>query len=118
LRVKAIVALTLGLGLLLPNAARVDASTAKGTASLRLAAVHPVSLRGSRFLNGERVKVVAFSQGRTRAKIVTAGNTGTFVVRFANLPFDRCQGFRAVARGEDGSTAVFKLPDVMCPPRG
>jgi hypothetical protein len=116
--VKAVVALTLCLGLLLPSAARVDASTEKRTALLRLATTHPVALRGSRFLSGERVKVVAFSQGRTRSKIVTAGNTGTFVVRFTDLPFDRCQGFRAVARGEDGSTAVFKLPDVMCPPRG
>jgi hypothetical protein len=115
--VKAIVALTLALGLLLPSAARVDASTAKRTASLRLAAAHPISLRGSRFLSGERVTVVASSQGRTRAKTTTAGGSGTFLVTFAGMPFDRCQGFRATARGARGSIAVYKLPDVMCPPR-
>jgi hypothetical protein len=116
--VKAIVALTLALGLLLPSAAPVAASTAKRTALLRLAAPHPVSLRGSRFLSGERVTVMASSQGRVRTKGVTAGATGTFVVRFTDMPFDRCQGFLAVARGARGSIAVYKLPDVMCPPRG
>ncbi|HKG10749.1 MAG TPA: hypothetical protein VKB07_09260 [Gaiellaceae bacterium] len=115
---KAVVALTLVVGLLLPSAASVEASTAKRTALLRLAAPHPVSLRGSRFLTGERVTVMASSQGRIRTKSVRAGSAGTFLVRFTDLPFDRCQGFLAVARGARGSVAVYKLPDVMCPPRG
>ena len=115
---KAIVALTLALGLLLPSASRVEASTAKRTAVLRLATAHPVALRGSRFLSGERVTVVAASQARARSKTVTAGDTGTFLVRFTGLPFDRCDGFRATARGARGSIALFKLPDAMCPPRG
>jgi hypothetical protein len=116
--VKAVVALTLAVGLLLPSAARVEASSAKRTASLRLAASHPVTLRGSRFLSGERVTVTASSQGRSRAKSVTAAASGTFLVRFTGMPFDRCEGFLAVARGARGSVAVYKLPDVMCPPRG
>jgi hypothetical protein len=116
--VKALAALTLALALLLPAAARVEASTAKRTASLRLASAHPVSLRGSRFLSGERVTVVASSQGRIRTRTVTAADAGTFVVRFTRLPFDRCEGFLAVARGARGSFAVYKLPDLMCPPRG
>jgi hypothetical protein len=116
--VKALVALTLALALLLPAAGRVEASTAKRTALLRLVAAKPVSLRGSRFLSGERVAVVAASQGRMRSRTVTAAQAGTFVVRFAGLPFDRCEGFLAVARGARGSFAVYKLPDVMCPPRG
>jgi hypothetical protein len=117
-RVKALAALTLALALLLPAAARVEASTAKRTASLRLATAHPVALRGSRFLSGERVTVVASSQGRIRSRTVTAGDAGTFLVRFAGMPFDRCEGFLAVARGSRGSLAVYKLPDLMCPPRG
>jgi hypothetical protein len=116
--VKGVVALTLALGLLLPSAANVEASTAKRTALLRLAAPHPVTLRGSRFLTGERVTVIASSQGRIRTKSVTAGTAGTFRVRFTDMPFDRCQGFLAVARGARGSVAVYKLPDLMCPPRG
>jgi hypothetical protein len=116
--VKALVALTVALALLLPSAARSDASTAKRTASLRLAAAQPVSLGGSRFLDGERVTVVASSQGRMRSRTVTAGDAGTFLVRFTGMPFDRCHGFLAVARGARGSFAVYKLPDLMCPPRG
>jgi hypothetical protein len=115
--VKAVVALTIAVGLLLPSAARVEASPAKRTALLRLAAPHPVSLRGSRFLSGERVTVMASSQGRIKTKSVTAAAAGTFLVRFTDMPFDRCQGFLAVARGARGSVAVYKLPDVMCPPR-
>jgi len=116
--VKALVVLTLAVGLLLPSAARVDASTPERTASLRLAATHPVSLRGSRFLAGERVNVVAASQGRRGSRAVTATSGGTFTVGFGTMPFDRCQGFVAVARGARGSFAVYKLPDLMCPPRG
>ena len=115
---KALAALTLALGLLLPAVARVEASTAKRTALLRLATAHPVSLRGSRFLGGERVTVVASSQGRIRTRTVTAAAAGTFLVRFTGMPFDRCEGFRAVAQGARGSFAVYKLPDLMCPPRG
>ena len=86
-------------------------------AKLRLAAAHPVSLRGSRFLAGERVTVVVSSQGRMRSRTLTAADGGTFLARFTGMPFDRCQGFRAVARGDRGSVAVYKLPELMCPPR-
>ena len=115
---KALVGFTLTLALTLPAAGRVEGSTAKRTAALRLLAAHPVALRGSRFLSGERVTVVAASQGRMRSRTVTAGQAGTFVVRFSGLPFDRCEGFLAVARGARGSFAVYKLPDPVCPPRG
>jgi hypothetical protein len=116
--VKAVVGVTLALFLLLPGAAGGSPSTAERKALLRLAAANPVSLRGSSFLSGERVTVVAASQGRLRTKVVTAGAAGTFLARFADLPFDRCEGFVAIARGTRGSFAVFKLPDVACPPRG
>jgi hypothetical protein len=115
--VKALVALTLALAVSLPAAARVEASTAKRKPALRLVTAHPVSLRGVRFLAGERVTVVAASQGRMRSRTVTTAPAGTFVVRFVGLPFDRCQGFQAVARGARGSFAVYKLPEPMCPPQ-
>jgi hypothetical protein len=116
--VKALAALTLALAVSLPAAARVEASTAKRMATLRLASAHPVALRGSRFLSGERVTVVASSQSRIRSRTVTAADGGTFLVRFRGMPFDRCKGFLAVARGARGSFAVYKLPELMCPPRG
>ena len=115
---KAIVGVTLALALLLPSAAGGAPSTANRKAVLGLATAQPVALRGSRFLSGERVTVVAASQGRLRTKVVTAGAAGTFLVQFVGLPFDRCEGFAAIARGSRGSFATYKLPDVMCPPRG
>jgi hypothetical protein len=114
--VKVIVAVTAALVLAVPAAAHVDASGTR-PAVLRLAASHPVSLRGTKFLAGEQVTVTAYSQGRIRARTVVAGESGAFLARFRNLPFDRCQGFRAVARGARGSLARFKLPELMCAPR-
>jgi hypothetical protein len=114
--VKVIVAVTAALALTVPAAAHVDAARGR-SAVLKLAAPHPVSLRGSRFLAGEQVTVTAYSQGRVRTRAVVAGESGAFLARFGNLPFDRCQGFRAVARGARGSLARFKLPELMCAPR-
>jgi hypothetical protein len=116
--VKVLVALTVALALALPAAAGGHSSNAGRTAALKLTAAHPVSLRGSRFLAWERVTVVAASQGRTRARVVSAGRGGAFVVRFGSMPFDRCDGFVAVARGARGSYAVYKLPELTCPPPG
>lgn len=115
--VKVLIAVTAALVLAVPAAAAQVERAGKRSASLKLAAAHPVSLRGSRFLAGERVKVVAHSGDRTRSRTVTAGAGGAFLVRFANMPFDRCQGFLAVAQGARGSVARFKLPELMCPPR-
>lgn len=109
-------AVTAALALALTAAAHVDASGER-RAVLRLATAHPVSLRGSRFLAGEQVTVTAQSQGRIRTRKVVAGDGGGFLARFANLPFDRCQGFVAVAHGARGSKARFKLPELMCRPR-
>ena len=114
--VKAIVAVKAAILLALSVAAYVDASGER-RAVLRLVDAHPVSLRGSQFLAGEQVTVVAHSQGRVRTRKVVAGDGGGFVARFANLPFDRCQGFLAVANGARGSKARFKLPELMCRPR-
>jgi hypothetical protein len=115
--VKGLVAVTAAFALAVPAAAAHVEGSGKRTASLRLAAAHPPSLRGNKFLARERVTVVVHSGERTRSRTVTAGSGGAFLVRFTNLPFDRCQGFLAVARGARGSVARFKLPELMCPPR-
>jgi hypothetical protein len=116
--VKALVALTIALALTLPAAGAAKPSDGERTASLRLATAHPVALRGSRFLAGERVAVIVSSQGRMRSRTVTASDEGAFLVRFVGMPFDRCDGLVAVARGARGSIAVYKLPQLLCPPRG
>jgi hypothetical protein len=117
--VKVVAAVTVALALALPAAAHVSTAETR-PAVLRLVAVHPVSLRGSKFLAREQVTVTVHSSGHTRSRTVTAGTDGRFLVRFRNLPFDRCMGFRAVAQGAGGSLARYKLPDfvnLMCPPR-
>jgi hypothetical protein len=114
--VKVIVALAAALALAVPAAAHDEAAGSR-PAVLKLAAANPVSLRGSKFLAGERVTVSAHSEGRMRSRTVTAGEAGGFLVRFRDLPFDRCEGFLAVARGARGSLARFKLPELMCAPR-
>jgi hypothetical protein len=116
--VKALVALTIALALTLPAAAAGTPSAAERTASLRLATAHPVALRGSRFLAGERVSVIVSSQGRMRSRSVTASSAGTFLARFVGMPFDRCDGLVAVARGARGSIAIYKMPPMVCPPSG
>jgi hypothetical protein len=118
--VKAIAAVAAVLALAVTAAASVHA-TSERSAVLRLAGAHPVSLRGSKFLAGERVTVVVHSVGRTSSRKVTASEGGTFLVRFRGLPFDRCHGFRAVAQGARGSVARYKLPELLerlCKPRG
>lgn len=115
---KAFAALTVALAFALPAATRVHASTAERTAVLRLATAHPVAFRGSSFLAGERVGVVVSTKARVRTRAVTASRAGTFLVRFVGMPFDRCDGLVAVARGARGSFATYKLPRPACPPGG
>jgi hypothetical protein len=115
--VKATVALIAAtLTLTLAAAVAAQPSTGERKATLRLATAHPVALRGSRFLAGERVAVVVSSQGRIRSRTVTAGDVGTFIARFTGMPFDRCSGLLAVAHGARGSVAVYRTPPAMCPP--
>ena len=100
----------------LPGAARVEAASAKRPAALQLVSKQPLVLRGSRFVDDERVRVTALSEGTRSVRRVRAVNAGRFVVRFADVFVDKCSGFRAVAVGNQGSRAWLKLPDPACPP--
>lgn len=84
-------------------------------ATLRLVTAHPITLRGTGFDAAERVQVTVHSSGFTRTK-QTRSNDGAFTVTF-RLPFDRCNGLLAVARGSSGTVARYKLPQLLCPPR-
>lgn len=76
----------------------------------------PLTVRGTRFLAGERVRVTA----RTPAistRTVRARIDGTFVLSFRGVTVDRCSVTRVAARGSSGSTAGLKLlPSPLCPP--
>jgi hypothetical protein len=96
--------------------ARVEAASTKSQATLRLVSKQPLVLRGTRFVDDERVRVTVYSQGNRSVKRVRAVNAGRFVVRFSDVFVDRCSGLRALAVGDEGSRAWLKLPDPACPP--
>jgi hypothetical protein len=86
-----------------------------GKPALKLVRGAPLTLRGTRFVSGERVRVSA-SSGRTSTRRVNANGSGLFVVRFP-FGYDRCNGLLVTAVGSDGSRATLKRPELLCPPR-
>ena len=111
---KAIIASLATAVFLVPAGAAAD-GTATRTARLRILQTPTLSLSGSRFLPGERVRVTVVSRTK-HSKRVTATRRGAFVVRFDFMP-DRCLGATVVAVGNRGSRAQAKLPMPVCPPR-
>jgi hypothetical protein len=85
------------------------------TARLQLADTAPLTLRGTGFAPGERVRVTVTAM-TTRTKRVVAGRSGRFLVSLAGVPYDRCLGMSAQAVGSEGSLARLKLPQPLCPP--
>jgi hypothetical protein len=85
------------------------------TPRLRLADAAPLTLRGTGFAPGERVRVTV-AAARTRTKRLVAGRSGTFVARFAGITVHRCDGLFAQASGSEGSLARLKRPQTFCPP--
>jgi hypothetical protein len=80
-------------------------------AQLRLMTSSPVTLRGTGFKAGERVRVVTRLPGMA-TKRVTAGSAGSFTVHFAGSAGTRCTGFSVTATGDRGSQASFtRLPE-------
>jgi hypothetical protein len=71
----------------------------------------PVTIRGSGFRPGERIRVTL---PRQAVRIVRAGSGGGFVVHFG-LGTHRCDLVRAVAVGGAGTRAALKLlPSPAC----
>jgi hypothetical protein len=85
-------------------------------ATLGLADTAPLKLRGRGFHARERVRV-SVSAERRATKRVVATAAGSFVVTFADISVDRCNGLVAVAVGRRGSRATYKQPQPLCPPR-
>lgn len=89
--------------------------TSQRTARLQLADAAPLTLRGTGFVPAERVRLTVSTQ-TTRTRRVVAGRSGTFVVRFAGIAYDRCNDLLAQATGSEGSLARLKRPQPFCPP--
>ena len=88
---------------------------AVGKPALKLAKPVPLTVQGMRFRPGERVRVTVRDVPNGRRK-VTAGPRGGFVVRFAGVVYDRCDGLFVSAVGSQGSRATLKRPQLFCAP--
>ena len=75
----------------------------------------PLTLRGTGFAAGERVRLVVRVPGRVQ-KRVTASRQGIFVAAFNKAAYNRCSGLTAFAIGSRGSRARLLLPAPVCPP--
>lgn len=97
--------------------AEVGAGAPGRTANLRLADADPLTLRGSAFKPGERVRVTVWVQPRRWERRIRVGRAGGFRVVFQQVRFgDPCTGdFRATAVGNEGSIAMLKRPGRLCP---
>jgi hypothetical protein len=102
-----------GIALFGGSAAR---SAATATASLRVARIDPLTVRGLDFRSGERVTVTANLPRSRRTARVTADAAGAFTVRLGRVRhYDPCQFSLLVrARGSRGSTAISKMPPRLC----
>lgn len=114
MRTAFVIALALSLALV-GTAASGANETSAGKATLKLQGGTPLTLRGARFVPGERV-VVSVRSGQRQTKRVTATNRGGFVVSFPRISYDRCDPLFALAVGSRGSRAGLKMPPRACPP--
>jgi hypothetical protein len=83
--------------------------------SLKLVRPAPLTVQGLRFKAGERVRLTV-RHARNGRRTVTAGPRGGFVVRFAGVVYDRCDGLLVTAIGSEGSRAVLTRPELFCAP--
>jgi hypothetical protein len=82
--------------------------------ALRLTDGAPLTIRGTHFRAGERVRVTAISLGSATRR-TSAGPGGSFVMRLA-IKYNRCSGLTVIARGNKGSRAAIKRPAMDCKP--
>ena len=98
------------------TAAAVQAAATRPT--LRLVQRAPLTLRGSGFHAGERVRVSVAVEGPKRTRSLRASSAGAFTVALPVIvAFDPCvSSLIATAVGADGDTATLKYPQRACPP--
>jgi len=98
--------LTSAFGIILVVLVAIAAAWA-GTARLEVTVQAPFTVHGVGFAPGERVTIVAQAAGR-HVKVVTAGEDGTFTVRF-DVSLGVCPAFIVRATGSRGSRASVKF---------
>jgi hypothetical protein len=94
------------------------ATNATRRATLQLTDREPLTLKGTRFLARERVRVTVTLDARRYVRWARANRLGMFVARFGDVHLDRCHNFIGRALGNGGSQATLKLPPhPLCPPQ-
>jgi hypothetical protein len=86
-----------------------------GAATINMVDRTPLTLRGTGFAAGERVRVVVRTTS-TRQLRLNASARGSFVAAFRAASYNRCSGLTAFAFGSRGSRAQLALPAPACPP--
>ena len=86
-----------------------------GAATIKILDRTPLTLRGTGFAAGERVRVVVRTAS-TRQMRLSATARGSFVAAFRAASYNRCSGLTAFAFGSRGSRAQLVLPAPACPP--
>jgi hypothetical protein len=109
----ALVVLALALGL----AGFADGSRPRSDRGAKLAVVtiEPLTLRGTRFLAAEKVRLTVVAGGDRFVRRPTAGPAGSFTQRVPAANVDRCDRLLAVAVGSRGSRASIKPFQLACP---
>lgn len=103
-------------GIAVSGAAGESSAPCAGAAELRLVDSDPVTLTGSRFCAGEKVRVRARTGAVKRARRRQADDGGSFTVQFPGIDYDPCtSALWASARSDGELRARFKRPRKMCP---
>jgi hypothetical protein len=113
-------AVVTGLALAAALAAAGLSSTghARGRPALKLAGTRPVTVHGSGFQAGERIRLVLRKPSGASTRRVRASRRGKFSARFPRATIRRCAGFSVKAAGRGGSrAALLRRPALACPPR-
>jgi hypothetical protein len=86
-------------------------------ARLRLVKTQPVTIHGSGFHTHERVGAVLRRRDGVSRRSGRADADGEFSLSFRGANVARCDGFRVVATGADGSrAALMRRPPIVCSP--
>jgi hypothetical protein len=80
-----------------------------GSPSLRLVRAAPLTVHGTGFGARERVRVT-FHGRSVAVRRTAAGAGGGFTVSYGDVLVSRCDGFRVVATGARGNSAVLRRP--------
>jgi hypothetical protein len=99
------------LAIALPLSAGASASTT--APAVRAKSFAPLSVSGTHFRPAERVRVTLESPMRHAVAARVQAN-GTFVAVFVGVTVQRCDGLLLRVTGSKGSSAVLRLPKLMC----